>query len=366
MLCSGKPLPHQLVSSLASSLLLPLGLGVLVVAWPQVTPASEATAQPIRLATEAFDSTARVEVRDLPEGVAEKAAQAALEEVLRLEELLAPLPPEGGGLDAVPEGGVASLNARAGSGPQEVEPQVVELLARAVDFCQWSRRANGPLGGRLYELWGLRGEAVARPDPRTLRNAAASAACDRLELNRGTASSPATVTLAAGSRLELWPFTLGWAVDRAVAMLKEHGATNGWAQVGPVQRGFGPGPEGRGWPARLPVVYGQSQPLGELWLQEEALAIAHVEDRLVTLAGDTIPPYVDQRTGEPVTGVVAVIVRSERAVDAHGLATTLFITGNKKGQFLVGQLQPLPAVRWLLGSGQGRPLLVDYNWSDTR
>ena len=333
---------------LAAGLLWPL---VLAGESPPREPDSAAP-HPVRLATEAFGGEARVEMRDLPETEAEKAARAALEEVLRIQALLDP------GVSDPPPGSLAHLNARAGQGPQPVGASLLRLLARAVEFCSWSERANGPLGGRLFELWGLRGAVEARPTPQQLLDATASAGCSRLGLD----PQAETATLAAGSRLDLWPFATGWAVDRAVAVLQEHGAGNGFVEVDGTRRGFGPGPEGRGWRVRLPVFPGYRRPLGEVRLKDEALSIAHYEDRRAEIAGDPVIPYLDQGTGHPSEGVVAVIAVAELGVDARGLASTMFITGNRKGQFLLGQLRPAPSVRWLLGRGEGRPLIIDFNW----
>jgi len=311
---------------------------------------------PVRLSADAFEGDARVEVRDLPEEAAEAAARAALEEVLRIERLLDPRAAE-------PEpGGVAALNAKAGQGPQPVSRPLLAFLGRTLDFCSWSQRANGPLGGRLFDAWGLHRPVEARPAAQALLDASASAGCAHLRLDR----EAGTATLDAGSRLDLWPFATGWAVDRALEIVREHGAGNAYAEVNEVRRGLGPGPDGRGWRVWLPVFPGYRQSLGSVWLKDKALAIAHYEDRLLEIAGDPVVPYWSQRTGRPAEGLVAVIAVSELGVDARSLASTMFITGHLKGQFLLGQLRPAPSVRWLLGTGEGRPLLADFNWMELR
>jgi thiamine biosynthesis lipoprotein len=340
-----------------STLILATSLGLAPVLASESPAAESATEpEPVRLATEAFGGEARVEVRDLPETEGVRAARAALEEVLRIEALLDPRAPE------PTPGGVAWLNARAGQGPQPIELPLLRFLARTIEFCTWSERANGPLGGRLFDLWGLGRPVEARPTPQQLLDATASAGCTRLRFD----PQEGTVTLAAGSRLDLWPFATGWAADRAVAILRQHGAGNGYVEVGGTRRGFGPGPEGRGWRVTLPILPGYRRPLGEVWLKDRALAYAHYEDRRVQIAGDPVVPYLDQGTGHPAQGVVAVIAVAELGTDARALASTMFITGNLKGQFLLGQIRPAPSVRWLLGTGKGRPLIADFNWAALR
>jgi thiamine biosynthesis lipoprotein ApbE len=289
-----------------------------------------ARAAAVRLSMEAFDGRAVVEARGVAEGDAEAAAQAALEEIVEVEGLAASLPTATG--EAVP-----------------VDQRLASLLGRLQSFCTWSEGANGPLGGRLYELWDA-AEATGRPPAAGERSdAARSASCAGLAVD----TDAATVTLRTGARLDLRHFAAGWAADRAVTRLQERGVDNGFVQVGPVQRGFGPGPEGRGWPVTLPVFAGFGTSLGVLDLRDAALAISGLRSEV----------HADLRTGRARDGVVAVLAVSELGVDAQGLASTLYLLDTRTGTYRAGQLEPRPSVRWLLGSGEGLPLLVDFNWT---
>jgi thiamine biosynthesis lipoprotein len=273
----------------------------------------------------------------------------ALREVAAVERATAP---EGNG------SAVAALNAKAGAGPQKVDRELGNLLERALDFCVWTEGAHGPLGRDLYRLWGLRAPAAALPDD-TARDAAASAAaCSglRYDAQKGTA------TLAAGAGLDLWGFAEGEAVDRAVAALKRHKAPSGFVQLGGVRRGFGLGPGGRGWRVLLPVFEGLDQP-GEVWLRDQALAVASANQRSLKIGGEIYPPYLNQRTGKPSSGVLAAIAGSELALDAQALSATAMVLSPHEAQLRLGSLRPQPAVLWVLGSGQGAPLLLEYRWS---
>ncbi len=258
------------------------------------------------------------------------------------------------------EGGIGRLNAAAGGGPQPTDPQVLEILARALSFCTWSDGIGGPLGGRLYGLWGLREPITALPGDADLEEARESATCDRLEVNR----TPGAAELGAGSQIDLWGFATGFAVDRAVDALRAAGVDNGFVTIGTVARTFGPGPGGRGWPISPLVFPGLVEPLEELWLRDRSLAAASMDDHTLGAGGERFAPYVDLRKGRPAEGVVAVLASTELAVDAQALASILFTTGSRAGQLRLGNLTPRPAVLWLLGSGASRPLLVEYHWGE--
>ncbi len=321
--------------------------------------------RPVRIASTAFGRRLEIEVRDLPRETAKGAIQAALDEVSAAERLLRPDSTE-------PPGGVGSLNASAGRGPQPVDPALMPLLVRAQEFCFWSEGTHGPLGWNLYEVWGLRGpkpEPAADgatpaptipPEPRSLDEATAAANCERLTLSiaKGTAE------LAAGSRLDLSGFAEGHAVDRAVEVLRRNGVANGFVQLGPVLRAFGKGVDGKGWKIVLPQFIGLDRPAGFYLLRDRASTVLWTGDESMRIADQILLPYLNQRTGLPAPGVIGIATVTELAVDAQSLAIAMALTGPREGQFRMGSLRPTPSVLWYLGNGSGAPLQVGHHWAD--
>jgi thiamine biosynthesis lipoprotein len=309
----------------------------------------------LRRTAPAFGGAAAVEVRGLPPVAAAAAVAAALEEIREIESLTAPASP-----DAQPTaGGVGALTPGR---PARVDPRLARLLDRARSFCLWSKGAHGPLGGRLYRLWGIGGPsagAAARPTPAALAAAIESARCEGLTIDLASA----TVTLPEGSAVDLTAFAAGFAADRAADALRAAGATNGVVETGAVVRAFGPGPEGAGWPVELPAFPRSEGPIARLLLRDQAVAVAAADARPIVIAGDRHAGLIDQRTGHPATGAVATAAATELAIDAQALATTAFILGSRETTFLLGQLRPTPSVLWLLGTGSGRPLVTSHHWS---
>jgi thiamine biosynthesis lipoprotein len=306
-------------------------------------------AEPIRIASQAFGLNVEIEARGLPTAEAEAATQKAMEEILAIERLTAVHGKEPGGLGAVNDTGSGVV----------VDRRLLRLLARARDFCRWSRGAHGPLGGRLYDLWGLRSLPVGLPTSQALAAAVPPANCGGLLLD----ADQALVRRPPTAVVDLWGFAQGFAVDRAIEVLKELGATSAWVEIGGICRGAGGGLDGRGWPLDLPSLEGFEEPLETLWLKDQSLTLLRATDQPFIIGGDSYPPYLDQRTGRPPTGVEAVIVATELAVDSEALAVALFAVGNREGLLRLGSLRPRPAVLWLLGNGEGTPLMETFHWS---
>lgn len=334
-------------------------LAFLIGAPIELVPAAPAIAEPIRLAAPAFDQTVEIEIRDHSREASVEAIQAALAEVAEMERLTDPEAPP----DAI-AGSLASLNARAGAGPSPVDPRLMPALVRGLEVCLWSERVHGPLGRDLYRLWGLRAASGASPaNPaenwEALQRAVNATACQNLAIDLAAG----TVTLAAGSAVDLWGFEEGLAVDRAIEVLGQRGMHNGFAQIGRVYRGFGKGLEDRGWHIQLPQLQGMAAPMGRVFLRDQSLAVASAADRPLRAAtGDPLPPFVNQRTGRPSQGILATAVVTRLALDAQALAVTLAITGPGEGQLRLGALTPRPSVLWLQGNGSGEPLAIEYLW----
>lgn len=239
--------------------------------------------------------------------------------------------------------------------PINTARDLFHVLLRAKTFCEWSEGALSPLHGRIYDLWI---GATALPQPGEIRDAVDSAACERLSLD----PEGEMVQVRAGSRIDLRDFAPGFAVDAAIELMEQRGVTNARVQIGQIHRAIGPGRTGRGWRIPVPRFTNQREPLKPVLLLDEALAITGLRPT-TAIAGDHYSGYVDARRGLPRNGIIAVLTVTELALDAQGLGTALYLTGNHEGEMRLGVLRPPPAVLWLLGSPHAAPLIATSHWT---
>ncbi len=319
-------------------------------------------AQPVRLAAEFGDDHAEIEVRDLRTDKGEAAIQAAFAEMTAV-------------LAMVEGPGASQVTIEPGAEPLVVDPRFAGLALRAQHFCLWSNGAFGPLAGLLAAQRNPTGDQSQRTEIPDVAKALNSAQCQNLRLAAsteafapavagaeptnpdGSAATPTSLSVAEGSALDLRGWLRGFVVDRAVEILREHGASNAWVELGPVRRGLGAGPGGDGWPVILSFP-GIEAPVASIYLRDKAMAI------MMPLAprGKRDPVLVDQRNAREPRGIVAVVAVTELGIDAEPLAVTVTIIGINEGRMRLASLKPSPSALVLLGNGVSQPIRSDFRW----
>lgn len=339
-----------------------------------ISVAGRAAAQPVRLAATFGDDEAQLEVRDLRTDKAEAAIGAAIGAMQSALDLI-----------ESPDGPRAQLHRSDQSQLIDIDDGFANLLARAQQFCMWSNGAFGPLAGRLAALRMME-ETGEQIELAHLEDALASANCANVAVRAVAAEGPVgpdsavddsanddsanddsaadadvlgdlRAVLAEGSRIDLRGWSRGFAVDRAVEVLKEHGAGNLWVELGPVRRALGGGPKGEGWPVILSFP-GVDTPVASIYLRDRAMAVAMP----LLPRGERDPLYIDQRNGRRASGFVAVAVVAELALDAEALGATFVIVGLNEGKMRLASLKPQPSALVLLGTGENQPVRSDFRW----
>ena len=106
----------------------------IALAWGLAAGAAEAQ-DAVRMAMEAFDTEAQIEVRNFDPASAQEVIQEALTEIYAIQRLLDP--------EILESGGIAYLQKNAGR-TVTVDPRLGELLARDLQYCLWSSGSYSP------------------------------------------------------------------------------------------------------------------------------------------------------------------------------------------------------------------------------
>jgi thiamine biosynthesis lipoprotein len=136
-------------------------------------------------------------------------------------------------------------------------------------------------------------------------------------------SSSLTATrLTESARLDTGAVGKGWALERALAILRDIGLTNAFLHGGTSSvRTMGPGPAGRGWKVAVPDF---PAPID---VADRALSVSSSVAQLFTAEAGACSHIIDPRTGAPVTRPLTAAVLHEDGVVAEAISTALVVLG---------------------------------------
>ena len=230
-------------------------------------------------------------------------------------------------------------------------PEILEVLACALDVCRLSGGAFDPAVGALVDAWGF-GAVRDVPDAAAIRVAAAAARLpmhEALELDRTAGRARKHAAL----RLDLCGIAKGYAVDQMADVLRHRGVRHALVALDGELRALGgqavTGQDGdRPWAVAVESpTPGQRAVHGVIELQDLAVATSGDYRRYLEVGGARLSHSMDRRRAAPVRNDVAsVTVLADRCMHADAWATALLVAGPGEGLTLA-QRRGLEAL-WLL------------------
>jgi thiamine biosynthesis lipoprotein len=201
---------------------------------------------------------------------------------------------------------LTALNAAIAAGePAEVSDELAARLVDAQGFAERGDALFDPALGALIALWGFHDDEFVpkRPDPEALRailDAHPRMADLVITGNHVTSRNPAV-------QIDLGGYAKGYALDRAVAILRERGIGNALVNIGGNVMALGS--KGK-LPWRLGIQHPrEARPLATLPLYDgEAIGTSGDYQRYFELDGVRYSHILDPRTGEPAHGTQSLSV----------------------------------------------------------
>jgi len=227
------------------------------------------------------------------------------------------------------ESEISRLNATAHLRPVAVERGLFGVLERALELSKLTGGAYDVTSGALSQVWGFVRGPKRVPDAETLADARARTGCRHLRLD------PQNVTVGfdrPGIRINLGSIGKGYAIDRAVEVIRQHwfptSALIHGGQSSLFALGSPPGRFGGRWEIAVRNPLRPETPLGVLRLRNRGLGTSGSAFQQFVVDGRAYGHILDPRTGEPAAGGPAsVTVLAPKAADADALSTALYLLG---------------------------------------
>ncbi len=272
----------------------------------------------------------------------EAAVEAAFAEMERLDKLLSRY-------NADSE--VSRLSQSTNGG--EVSLPTAEVLTLGLEISRKSGGAFDMTLGRLKSLWAFDKEAPTLPSAAELSAALSGIGPKALALE-GQQLRKANPQL----QLDLGGIAKGYAVDRAIAILKQHGVSNAAVNAGGDMYLLGQRPE-RPWRIGIQHPREEKGVLETVQISNRAVVTSGDYERFFEKDGVRYHHIFDPQTGMPARDCQSVTIVTDSVALGDALATAVFVLGPKAGLTL---LEQFPQAEGLVIAADGSRH-VSPNWA---
>jgi thiamine biosynthesis lipoprotein len=281
----------------------------------------------------AMGSELRLSAWSTDEAAARSAFETVFAEFERLEALMSTWRPASD---------VVRINAAAGVQAVTVASEVRDVLRQARQISEWTDGTFDVTFGALTDIWKFdHDQDNTIPAPEAIRARLPLIDYRQVEID----DRAGTVFLRRkGMKIHLGGIGKGYAVDRAVSILRRAGLRNFMIQAGGDLYVAGQ-KDGRPW--RL----GINDPRGR---EGDSFATVDLSDSTFSTSGDYARFFMkdgvryhhilDPSTGQPARLCRSVTIASDNPVLADAIAKGVFILGPEKGMALVERIPKLEAV----------------------
>lgn len=224
---------------------------------------------------------------------------------------------------------LSRLNREAARHPVAVDTELFDFIVEATRYNHQSGGAFDITVGPLMKAWGFFGGEGRMPTDEELAAARRHVGATHVRLN------PIDRTIAfdeEGVELDLGGIAKGYAVDRAVAVLRRRGIVAALVSSGgSTIYGLGAPPDRTGWSVSIQDPLDRRMFAQTVTLNNRALSVAGTSEKYFEADGVRYSHIMDPRTGRPVQGVVSVAVLAPTGTAGDALDDALFVMGAERG-----------------------------------
>jgi FAD:protein FMN transferase len=271
---------------------------------------------------------------------------SALDEVDRIDRLMS---------HYKPDSPLSRINREARTAPVKVEPELFDFIKECLRYSRESDGAFDITVGPLMKAWGFfRGEG-RMPREIELANARDKVGYQHVTINEETK----TVRFdRAGVELDLGGIAKGYAVDRAVNILKQRGIERALVSAGgSTIYGLGSPPGGNGWEVDVQDPMDHKKSAATVFLKNRALSVSGSYEKFFDVDGVRYSHVMDPRTGRPVQNVLSVAVVTGSGTTGDALDNVFYVLGVEKSRTFL-QRYPATEVLFFLPDAGNRWKLI--------
>lgn len=261
--------------------------------------------------------------------LAARAMEAVIAEMRRTDELMSTYKPASQ---------LSQVNAEAHERPVEVDPEIIDIVAKSFEFSRLSDGAFDVTYASVGYLYDYR--AHARPTAEQVAAALPGVDYRQVEVDR---ERNTIRLLRKGVRIDLGGIAKGRAVDRGIEILRALGIAHAMVNAGGDTRLLGDR-RGKPWIVGIRDPRNEGRMVTRLPLEDEAISTSGDYERYFEEDGVRYHHILVPGTGQSAREVRSATVVGADATLTDALSTTVFVLGVERGMALVSRLPGVEAV----------------------
>lgn len=208
-----------------------------------------------------------------------------------------------------------------------VDEKTGELIAFALHMAEETEGTLEPTIYPVLAAWGFTTGENRVPSENEIGELLESVGYDRVRAESGS------ITLEAGSMLDLGAVGKGYAGDEAIQALRESGVTSALLDIGGNIQAIGTKPDGSRWRVGLKDPFSEGV-LGVIGIADEAVVTSGCYERyFIGEDGKKYGHIIDPATGYPAeSGLASVTVTGSEGKLCDALSTALYVMGPESAQ----------------------------------
>ena len=228
---------------------------------------------------------------------------------------------------------LSEINRNASARPVKTDPELFDFLRLCNSYSQTSRGAFDITVGPLMKAWGFfRGEG-RMPSHVELQAVRGKIGWQHLRLD----SKSQTVWFDYdGVELDLGGIAKGYAVDRAIQVLKQHNINRALISAGgSTLYALGAPPDSAAWDIEVQDPLNARKIATTIRLKDRSLSISGSAEKFFELNGKRYSHIMNPRTGRPVMDVLSVAVIAPTGTMGDALDNAFYVQGIRQAKALL-------------------------------
>jgi len=274
---------------------------------------------------------AEVSIYSSDEKTAGRAIEGALDEMERMDRIMS---------NYKNDSELSKVNKKAAKSPVPCNTELLDVIEQSQYYSELSGGAFDITVSPIVALWGFFREKGHVPPDKEIEKLLPAVSYKNIVVkkNAETKKSGTVFFKDIKTQIDLGAIGKGYAVDKALEIIKKCGIDNGCINLGGNIYVLGTPPGKNAWKIGVQHPRNSGEILGYLELKNEATATSGDYERFFEFNGKRYSHIINPQTGRPVSGTLATTIVAPTGTEVDALSTIVFVLGREKGLELIKKI----------------------------